>query len=432
MADYILTKDGELKHYGVLGMKWGVRRYQNKDGTLTNAGKKRYVDKSKVDSAKEEYKESKRAYNKAVNKASDYSTSYIIPTSQNRKKAKDLWDDVDKKESQMKSAKKALKTAEEEYKGEKLKQSADDYRAEMLRKYTGKDPQKTAFYTNASDELIQQEFVRRQNVKKAVIAGAAVVGIGAACLIAYKVSANKQLQSLGPTDDLKEAAKKALKGAGEDLDYVIPKGSDIHRMTGSAGFDLSKTVGKRTYVTVNDADRGSYAMFLRDWSGTGDRYDVTLKATKNIVAPSDERAKKIFKEIYDNDPTYRDELKKSLTKAFSSVLGPLADDEDVRQRTEKMLKDPFGAGMYAFVRQGKDADILTEAYTKAGYNAIVDYFDRGSLGKQPMILFDAAGSTTKTGERLIKKGDRWVSMALQGEYLQYLRSDKSHPMSGYV
>lgn len=34
--------DCELRHYGVLGMKWGVRRYQNKDGTLTNAGKKRY------------------------------------------------------------------------------------------------------------------------------------------------------------------------------------------------------------------------------------------------------------------------------------------------------------------------------------------------------------------------------------------------------
>lgn len=34
--------NNELYHYGVPGMKWGVRRYQNKDGSLTNAGKKRY------------------------------------------------------------------------------------------------------------------------------------------------------------------------------------------------------------------------------------------------------------------------------------------------------------------------------------------------------------------------------------------------------
>lgn len=32
----------ELKHEGLKGMKWGVRRYRNYDGTLTEAGKKRY------------------------------------------------------------------------------------------------------------------------------------------------------------------------------------------------------------------------------------------------------------------------------------------------------------------------------------------------------------------------------------------------------
>lgn len=35
--------DNELKHWGIKGMKWGERRYQNKDGSLTDAGKRRYA-----------------------------------------------------------------------------------------------------------------------------------------------------------------------------------------------------------------------------------------------------------------------------------------------------------------------------------------------------------------------------------------------------
>jgi len=31
--------NNELTHHGILGMKWGVRRFQNKDGTFNNAGK---------------------------------------------------------------------------------------------------------------------------------------------------------------------------------------------------------------------------------------------------------------------------------------------------------------------------------------------------------------------------------------------------------
>lgn len=38
----VAGKEFELQHHGIKGMKWGVRRYQNSDGSLTQAGKRKY------------------------------------------------------------------------------------------------------------------------------------------------------------------------------------------------------------------------------------------------------------------------------------------------------------------------------------------------------------------------------------------------------
>lgn len=78
--------DSELYHYGIQGMKWGIRRYQNKDGTLTKAGQKRYS--KEMTKLKEEEKTLKNKQ-RTAKKLGKLDTQ--------RQKNKDLQDELDGK-----------------------------------------------------------------------------------------------------------------------------------------------------------------------------------------------------------------------------------------------------------------------------------------------------------------------------------------------
>lgn len=58
----------ELLHWGIKGMKWGVRRYQNKDGTLTPAGRKRYNEEMAKLKSEEKVLKNKEATRKKLAK----------------------------------------------------------------------------------------------------------------------------------------------------------------------------------------------------------------------------------------------------------------------------------------------------------------------------------------------------------------------------
>lgn len=109
--------DSELYHHGIKGQKWGVRRYQNADGSLTAAGKKKYYrDSAGVDKAKAKKQDAARRTNNAFNTAYNYDQIHIGLTKKSRATSKANWNDYNKEASNYRKQKAAYKSAKKEYK----------------------------------------------------------------------------------------------------------------------------------------------------------------------------------------------------------------------------------------------------------------------------------------------------------------------------
>ena len=69
----------ELYHHGIKGQKWGVRRYQNEDGTLTDEGKERYGAEDKSDKMSEKNYKSTMDVLNAAKTISNETANLAVP-----------------------------------------------------------------------------------------------------------------------------------------------------------------------------------------------------------------------------------------------------------------------------------------------------------------------------------------------------------------
>lgn len=85
-----MTRQDELYHWGIKGMKWGVRRYQNSDGTLTPAGRKRYGGDGSETGGEEKPHYAPKAPKKSASDYSDEELRAQINRMQMEKQYRDL------------------------------------------------------------------------------------------------------------------------------------------------------------------------------------------------------------------------------------------------------------------------------------------------------------------------------------------------------
>ena len=338
MWQYNYTPDpNELYHYGILGMKWGVRRYQNKDGSLTNAGRRHYYGDASVARAHSKYQE-------AVD---------------NRKKAQ-------------RNGKNVKRAEDNEYRSEfeyKTKREAARIRSKNIEfKKKSKYRQKLeAQYKKLglSDEDAQAAANRKIRAEKILVASAALTVAACAAYLSRKAIRNK-------------------------IDGVIKSGTTLQRI------EMIDTGGKLhdiAYVAKGQHDMNRYRGLLgvQRFRQTGHAYLMKLEAASDIKVASRDKAMKTFGNLLDNDAEFRSTIMKNMPEYNGETK--------LSGKKLKQLYENFNRELTVFNRSDIAPDGIAPAkkfYDKlkaAGYGAIQDVNDMdysGYRAKNPLIVFDKA------------------------------------------
>ena len=344
MSCYIAVS-GELYHHGIKGQKWGVRRFQNPDGTRTAAGKRRYAAdvgsaQKRIAKAESDYSKARNAY--ARNQSNAKLRAQVIKTS--------------------KEARWAKKDLESEKIKEKLNQETkkSKHRENLEAKYREK---------GMSEEEAAVAAYKRVKTEK-IIAG--VAGVTVAALATYG----------------------AYKYWEKNVDKTIKMDTPLSRISRND----NQGVQDAFYAAFKKSDKTKYMGMLANESS----FKKTLQLTGNMKVASEKTGRNMLSDMLKNNPQVKNDLEnriKSLNGIWGMGMAPKQaeairgayDDLKKGKTNSKSLYDAFN-----LLLVDHDASYTKKFYENLkskGYDAIGDINDKrlsGYNSKAPLIVFNAS------------------------------------------
>lgn len=309
MENYVIvSRDSEMYHHGIKGQKWGIRRYQKKDGSLTLQGKIHYGSESrKLAKAKEKLKEEKKA-------ASTY------------KKNKAKLDKLEADKQKVAEQRKALK----DKKSDKPEETAEQKKARLLKSTDAKEIYKD------KDVLTDQELQNRVN------------RINLENQLSSKIPAEKS--GLDKVMDKVDTASKTINSATELFNKIDKAYSSVANSTlaKAAGLDLPtgpkekiKEFNMDEFVKnmhkMSNKDREAGVKIMKDMNAAKTIYDKMKKDEDDAKAKTDkaaadkkyEEGKKEYDEYNENIQKEAESAKYKSTSSYESGTSYRNSGDDI-------------------------------------------------------------------------------------------------------
>ena len=380
-------------------MRWGVRRFQNKDGSLTPSGKKRYsVD---IEGAKENLKTAKKAEKRAHR---EYNRATVFGYIPNTKAAKKYTDSIMKTDW----AKQDLKSEKVKQKLNSEQKAKSDRRLKLEQGYLDKG------MTKQESEIAAY---KREKTEKIIALTAGVTVTAAAAYVAYKQHDKR-------------------------VDKFIQAGTTLQNISSNS----NRGVSDAFYASMTNMDntkyRGVYGDSIRSMGNHV--YETKIGVNKKLKVASEKSAVSALSELVKDDPEYGKKLQVHLGLVKGQYVLP-EQNKAIEKGLESLKKGKIDSKVYDALNisladhtRPTSESVHKGFYNKLtskGYDAIMDVNDKkysGFHSKKPIIVFNGSDKTSIDNVRKIgeQEMDRAKMKALMDVAVRTLAPSTAGTVAG--